>query len=450
MISDTKIQLSWGRAHRYPQQVCKPLWRHELEELIQELRLQQKILAAGLGRSYGDVGLNQGQCLIDMTGLDRILEFDSDQGRIKLEAGVSIRDLNRITAPRGWFIPVTPGTSNVTLGGAVANDVHGKNHHSAGTLGCHVLQLGLLRSNESEQVCSHTQNPDLFSATIGGMGLTGLITWVEIQLLPIESFGMETETLKFNHLSEFFEVSKGSSSWPYTVSWIDCFAPSEQLGRGLFSRARHAASSAVPDALKLSASPNTENGISVPIELPAWGMNKLFITQFNRLYFHRQRAPKKFSIENSNSFFYPLDKIQNWNRLYGPQGFFQFQCVVPVDGGENSIRKLLETIRENNQGSFLAVLKEFGNKKSPGMLSFPQPGYTLALDFPNRGRNTIELIRTLHQVTHQAGGRIYPAKDSHLTADEFFGSYPGWEQFGQFIDDAFESSFFRRVLKQID
>ena len=431
------IVQSWGRYHRFSQTVLPVLWAHEPLPAGEGTSLP-----FGLGRSYGDSCLNDGGTLLATTALDRLIAFDAGTGLLRCEAGVSLAEVLEFIVPRGWFLPTTPGTKFVTVGGAIANDVHGKNHHRAGTFGCHVTEFELLRSDGRRIVCSPHDNADWFAATIGGLGLTGLITWAEFRLVRIASPLIAQESLKFRNLNEFLAVSEASDQdFEHTVSWLDCLATGESLGRGIYMRGRY---SAEPAGVKTRSTPS----LAVPVDMPAFLLNRHTMAAFNAAYYHRLRAPITRRQVHYETFFYPLDSIHQWNRVYGRRGFFQHQFVVPFSSGNEALREILGRIAASGRGSFLAVLKAFGTIKSPGLLSFPQPGLTLALDFPNQGDETLRFLDELDRVVLAAGGRIYPAKDSRMSAESFQASYPEWREFSGFIDPAFSSSFWRRVTKQ--
>jgi FAD/FMN-containing dehydrogenase len=397
-----------------------------------------KILPFGMGRSYGDSCLNDGGVLLLTTGLNRFIRFDQENGLLRCEAGVSLDDILKTIVPRGWFLPTTPGTKFVTVGGAIANDIHGKNHHRAGTFGCHVTRFELLRSDGSRMECSPTENPDWFAATMGGLGLTGLITWAEFKLRAIQGPMIEMESIKFSNLSEFFQISRESDErFEYTVSWIDCLAKGGSLGRGICMRGKHAAQGSEKNA-------QLGRRISVPFMMPNFLLNSYFMKAFNLAYYSRQ-GPLKRSTVHYDSFFYPLDSIGHWNRIYGSRGFFQYQFVVPFSENQEAVREIVDRVASSRLGTFLAVLKTFGSIKSPGMLSFPQPGTTLALDFPNRGAATFKLFEEMDTVVSRAGGRLYPAKDARMPAHVFQTGFPRWREFSRYVDPAFSSSFWRRV-----
>ncbi|GAB5536160.1 MAG: FAD-binding oxidoreductase [Rubricoccaceae bacterium] len=401
------------------------------------------MLAYGKGRSYGDACLNGSGTLLTTDELDRTLVFDIENGIIRAEAGMTLAGVLARIVPHGWFLPVTPGTQFVTLGGAVANDVHGKNHHVAGTFGRFVTALELVRSTgERLKLTPDGEHADLFRATVSGLGLTGLITWVEFRLLRIESDTIDQASTKFASLDAFFEVNElANARSPYVVSWLDTLRPE---GRGLLIEGDHAtgpgARLPVPGA---AASPR----LSVPMDAPSWALNPLTVRAFNTVYYHKQRQLVARSRTHYRPFFYPLDAISQWNRGYGKRGFYQYQFVVPFEDSKDAVREVLDRLARAGAGSFLAVLKTFGDLPSPGLMSFPRPGVTLALDLPNRGHDTVRLLHSCDAIVCEAGGAVYPAKDACMTPESFRAAFPQWETFSAFIDPAFSSSFWRRVTR---
>ena len=366
------------------------------------------LLVFGNGRSYGDVCLNDGGHLLLGRGLDRFIAFDAEQGILRAEAGVLLSEILDLIVPKGWFLPVTPGTRFVTLGGAVANDVHGKNHHRAGTFGHHVRAFELVRSDGSRRLCSPTENPDWFAATIGGLGLTGLITWVEIQLRAIEGPWIQAESRRFANLSEFFALSAAADrEHEFTVAWVDCAARGKRLGRGILLSGDFAPASAGG-----GQRPKAHGLLNVPFTPPVSLINPFSLKVFNALY---SRKPEGHFLTHYEPFFYPLDAIGHWNRIYGPRGFLQYQCVLPPEVAEPALSELLARSAKSGQGSFLAVLKRFGDKPAVGMLSFPRPGVTIALDFPMLGEKTLNLLKRLDEVVADVGGSLYPAKDARMS-----------------------------------
>nr|WP_264053252.1 FAD-binding oxidoreductase [Rhodopseudomonas palustris] len=430
--------VSWGRVVRSSMSVARPSFRDELGSLIATAtRLHPRgLLACGLRRSYGDSCINDGGALIEMGGLDHYLSFDRRRGIIEAEAGVSLADVLNVVIPAGYFLPVTPGTKLATLGGAIANDVHGKNHHRAGTIGRWVRRLELIRTDGSVHVLEPGEPTGLFNATIGGLGLTGVISRVMLGLRPIASSNMEAETLPFGNLSDFFALTAQSvSSHDYTVAWIDCLGTGGKFGRGIFTRAAHAADG----ELKV----HRARGPSVPFDAPGFALNRWTIGAFNELYYRVAGRARK-TVVPYDPFFYPLDGITQWNRLYGRRGFYQYQSVIPPRDAEHVTAEMLRVIAKTGQGSFLAVLKTFGDIPSPGLLSFPMEGTTLAVDFANSA-GTLALLDKLDAIVREAGGRLYPAKDGRLPPATFEAGFPALNRFKAHTDPGISSTFWRRM-----
>jgi len=398
-------------------------------------------LPRGQGRSYGDVCLNPGGQLLTTSQLDRMIHFDPSTGILRCEAGATLAEIIDIALPHGWFLPVTPGTRWASVGGAIANDVHGKNHHVAGSFGHHVTQMELLRSDGSHQLLR--PGDDRFAATIGGLGLTGLVTWAELQLRRVRGPWMESETIRFDDLDEFFALSGSSAqSHEYTVAWIDCLARGTKLGRGHFIRSDHA------KGPRDRATPANRQKMAIPFTPPVSLINPVSLRLFNTAYYWRQLARAKRGFVPYQSYFYPLDGIGRWNRIYGPRGFLQHQCVLPPSTAHAATHALLAEISRSGQGSFLVVLKEFGSLPSRGMLSFPRPGTTLALDFPNTGAPVFALLDRLDAIVAEAGGTLYPAKDARMSPALFKSGYGDRLQYFQsHIDPNFSSAFWRRMTE---
>ena len=394
----------------------------------------------GNGRSYGDVCLNEGGDLLHTRSLDRFIAFDPATGILRCESGVLLKEILDLVIPQKWFLPVTPGTQFITVGGAIANDVHGKNHHCAGSIGNHVQCLELLRSDGQRIICSMEEEKEWFIATIGGLGLTGLITWAEIQLLPIANPWMLVESQRFSSLDEFWAMNQEAEhTWPYTVAWLDCLSAGRGKGRGIYMAGRHTETTErAPKGQPIS--------LPFPIDPPVSLVNSLSLRIFNTLYYRKplRRGP---AITHYQPFFYPLDGILEWNRIYGRKGFFQYQCVIPPAAAKEGLDMLLKKISASGQGSFLAVLKTFGNIPSRGLLSFARPGVTLALDFPNKGEKTLQLFNELDCIIRDFGGTLNPSKDARMSAQMFQTGFPNWKYFSSFIDPKFSSSFWRRVSR---
>ncbi len=439
MLTENKIPQSWGRYPRVkPAQMAPVFWRSELPNLADT---QQSILPFAYGRSYGDSCLNEGGISLDVSHLNRFIAFDEAEGLLRCESGVSLADILEVMVPRGWFLPVSPGTKFVSVGGAIANDIHGKNHHKAGTFGRHVTCFELLRSNGERLLCSPTENSALFRATIGGLGLTGVILWVEFRLKPIVNAYIDMDSIRFESLDEFFDISAESDAdYEYTMSWVDILIGGKGLCRGKFMRGNH------NQARELAAKPMKKRlSLAMPLDLPGFVLNTLSVKAFNEAYYHVQVDKRVHKVVPYDPFFYPLDSIHEWYRLYGKRGFLQYQFVVPFTTGHEAMREILGRIRHSGEGSFLTVLKKFGDIPSPGMLSFPRPGLTLALDFSYHGKKTLNLLNDLDKIVLQGGGVVYPAKDARMTAEAFQAFYPRWHEFEQYIDPHFSSSFWRRV-----
>lgn len=433
--------ISWGRVERPCHRIFKPTGRDSAVTAFHIAEAEGlPLLGHGLGRSYGDSNLNPDGMLFAGRALDQFISFDSRSGLLCAEAGVSLADILEVVVPRGFFLPTTPGSKFVTLAGAVANDVHGKNHHSAGSIGNHVTRFGLVRSDLGELEVSEHSHPEIFAATIGGLGLTGLITWVEIQLTHIPSSYIAEQTTVFSNIEEFFDIEESNRDrFEHTVAWIDCTTRGSKLGRGIYSGGNWSD--------KNAHEYKDPSGPTLPFDLPTFALNPFTLKAFNMAYFMRQKMKPRQRDSHYSSFFYPLDAIQGWNRLYGRNGFYQYQSVIPLDNARAATREMLETISSSGQGSMLAVLKTFGNRTSPGWMSFPQEGATLALDFKNSGARTLHLLSRLDEIVLAAGGRLYPAKDGRISADVFQESYPRWNDLERLRDPLISSAFWRRVTR---
>jgi FAD/FMN-containing dehydrogenase len=426
---------SWGRyPAATPSEVRPVVWRSDPLPLD---RVRGSVLPYACGRSYGDSCLNDGGVLLDVRRLDRLIAFDVELGLLRCEAGVTLADILALTVPRGWFLPVVPGTRWVSVGGAIANDIHGKNHHRAGTFGAHVTCLELLRSSGERVLC--TPADALFQATVGGLGLTGVILWAEIRLARVPGAGIAVERIRFPGLDAFFELSAQDQAFEYTVAWVDCLARGRRLGRGIYMRGDHAPiDGPVP-------SPVRPARLTVPVDAPAGLLNRLTLGLFNEAYYRAQAGSRRRAIVPYAPFFFPLDGVGDWSRLYGPRGFVQYQCVVPDAPAGEPVRTIFERIARSGEPASLAVLKRFGTARSPGLLSFPRAGITLAVDFAVRGSRTWALLDDLDAVVRDAGGAVYPAKDARMSPESFRAFFPGLERFTAHRDPKFSSSFWRRV-----
>ena len=373
------------------------------------------VLSRGLGRSYGDSSLpppNRAE-VANTTLADRLLAFDETTGVLRAEAGLSLFELNRLFLPRRWFTPVSPGTQFVTLGGMVASDIHGKNHHRDGCFGEHVLKIQLRVADGRIVTCTPEVEPELFRATIGGMGLTGHILEVEFRMAKIPSPWITMESERIPDVDAFIAGLKTSGpDWPMTMGWIDCLSRGRKTGRGILMRGRWA----TPEEARKTFAPLGRR-VSVPFVLPSWVMGPLSVRAFNMLYYWRHIPRHKKALIHPQKFFYPLDAIENWNRLYGPRGFTQYQCVLPNQAGQGVARRFLDVLTGRGGASFLAVIKDCG-EEGIGMLSFPLPGISIAVDLPIRD-HTQELVDALNEFVIAEGGRIYLTKDSFTRPEHF-------------------------------
>ena len=407
-------------------------------------------LARGLGRSYGDAALNRDGAVLLTQRLDCFLDFDPDSGELVAEPGVSFDQIIELVLPRGWFPPVTPGTKFVTLGGAIACDVHGKNHHQDGSLANHVRWLDLLLADGSEVRCSSQQNGDLFWATTGGMGLTGIILRACLALKKVETAYTRVDYLRTRDLEETLRhLEEEDDQYAYSVAWVDCVARGRKLGRGVLMRGNPCSLAELP-AGPAGAPLLVRNRVlaSLPFHLPSGLLNRHTCRLMNAIYYRRFKRGHSSALEHYDPYFYPLDMLENWNRGYGKRGFLQHQCVLPADDPTEGLRKILESISQSRFGSFLVVLKRFG----PGnrFLSFPRPGYTLALDFPMSGNDLLDFLDSLDRLVVEAGGRIYLAKDARLKPQycpTMYPELPEWLEIKQRVDpeNRFTSDLGRRL-----
>ena len=426
---------SWGLPGPFPHRLLQPATLDAVR-----LPADDSWLAHGLGRSYGDVALNTGHTLVCTRWLDRYLAFDAATGVLECEAGVPLARIVHDLLPRGWFPAVVPGTLQVTVGGAVANDVHGKNHHAMGSFGDHVLGLTLRRSDGSELACSADHNAQWFEATIGGLGLTGLITRVRLQLRPVRSGWMRVAVQRFRGLDAFLALNaQAESQHEYAVAWIDCLSGAEGL-RGVMLAGDHA--DAAPDA-QARRFPPPPRRAGVPLTPPFSLVHPLGLRALNSAWFHK--APLRAELlQPAWDYFWPLDRLEHWNRIYGPRGLLQYQCVLPPPSAQDALRELLRLLRVARMGSFLAVLKTFGARPARGLLSFARAGLTLALDFPDTPR-VRSLFAQLDACVAAAGGALYPAKDAVGSPALFRSAYPRWGEFQRHRDPGVSSAFVRRM-----
>ena len=412
-----KMNISgWGR---YP--VCDAVVRspRTMQELRDILASSPNVIARGNGRSYGDSAINCAMT-IDMRQLNRMLSFNERTGQLVVESGVILGEIISSFLPRGWFPIVTPGTKLVTVGGAIAADVHGKSHHKDGSFRACVDWVDVVDSSGQIQRCSMTENSELFDCTLGGMGLTGVVVRAAIRLRPVESGWIRQVTIPAKNLEVAIHTFEESGDATYSVAWIDCLGGGANLGRSLVMLGEHASLNELPVNLRSNPLEVPEKSkVSVPFDLPTITLNKYTVRLFNALYYRLGAIHSEPRLVDWDTFFYPLDKISHWNRIYGRKGFLQFQCVLPLETSLKGLTSMLKEVSNARAGSFLAVLKRFGPQQSS--FSFPMAGYTLALDFRLNKKN-LSLVDRLDEITIDFGGRFYLAKDSRMKADTLMNS----------------------------
>jgi decaprenylphospho-beta-D-ribofuranose 2-oxidase len=417
------VLTGWGRTASSACEVARPRSGTDVDALLADAAARgRRVLARGLGRSYGDAAQCAGGVVVDATALDAVEDTDRDDGVLRAGAGVSIDAMMRALVPRGWFVPVTPGTRFVTLGGAIAADIHGKNHHADGSFGAHVERLSLATPTGRMEV-SPQADPELFWATVGGMGLTGIVVEATVRLLPVETAYMVVDIERAISLDDCMDrLARTDTQYRYSVAWIDCLARGARLGRAVLTRGDHARLADLP-AQRRSRALRFEPRMraAVPVTPPPGLLNPFTVAAFNAAWFRAARVGHG-AIHPMAGFFHPLDGVGDWNRLYGPRGFLQYQFVVPV-GAEDALRAVLERLSAARVASFLAVLKRFG-PSSPGPLSFPAEGWTLALDIPVGAPGLGSLLDALDETVAEAGGRVYLAKDGRLRPDLVAAMYP--------------------------
>ena len=439
----------WGNVTRHTSSVYRPEKLSGVREIVAGNGAGSTLITRGLGRSYGDAAVNQNGAVLLDTRLDRFASFDAGSGLLECEAGVSYQDLLEVFLPRGFFPPVTPGTQFVTLGGAIAADVHGKNHHRDGSIANFVESFDLLTADGETLTCSRGQNPGAFWATLGGMGLTGVLLTAKLRLSRVDSAYVVVDHKKTANLDETLAAfGADDADYQYSVAWIDCLAQGGSLGRSVLMRGNHAKAADLP--VDLAADPLNPRGRrrkNMPFHFPSFALSPFTVRLFNNRYYAKHEDGRY--IQHYSDFFYPLDAVENWNRVYGRRGFYQYQAVFPFEGGDKCLRELMEKLSNAGAASFLAVLKTMG-PSSGGILSFPMPGLTLALDVPNNGPFTVALLHDLDQTVLRHNGRVYLAKDACLTAESFRAMYPTLSRFQEIksqLDpqNRFSSSLSRRL-----
>ncbi len=444
-----RVLSGWGRFPKADTQVLRP---ERMRELFAAATSLGSMIPRGLGRSYGDASFNSDGNTVLFERLNRFLSFDGDSGVLESEAGVTIDEILSVLVPRGFFPSVTPGTRFVTLGGCLACDVHGKNHHREGSISKHVLDFHLLTARGAEIRCSREENPELFWATFGGMGLTGCITRVRMQMKPIETSYFVIAHQRAECLDEVLRLfDESDKGYQYSVAWIDCLAKGRSLGRSVIMRGNPARLDDLPARMRpqpLRVFDATH--FSVPFNFPRFVLNRTSVRAFNGLYFRRHPRRARNELQDYGKFFYPLDGVRDWNRIYGRAGFVQYQCVFPLCNAERGLSQALTLLSQSALSSFLAVLKRLGPSEQDQLLSFPMEGYTLALDLPWRGASLLELLDRLDALVIEHEGRVYLAKDARMSASTFrqmYHRFESWLEIKRDVDpeNMFTSDLSRRL-----
>ncbi|MVT11214.1 FAD-binding oxidoreductase [Chitinophaga tropicalis] len=428
---------NWGN---YPAISCDESSFSQEEQVQDFISSHSSIIARGNGRCYGDASLAHHS--VSTLKYDKVLAFDTVNGVFECQSGITLDQILEIIVPQGWFLPVTPGTKFITVGGAVASDVHGKNHHVDGSFSGHITEMDVITGNKETITCSAEKEPDLFWATCGGMGLTGIITRVKFDLKKIETAYIHQKQIKAKNLEHLIQLFEEYKAYTYSMAWIDCLQKGDAFGRGILIVGEHAR----PEELnaqqsKMPLQLADKRKLSVPFNLPSFALNTLTVKAFNWLYYAKNTKQEIDNVIPYEPFFYPLDAILHWNRGYGKAGFVQYQFVLPLEKKEGLVA-ILRRISDKGWGSFLAVLKVFGVQES--LISFPMEGYTLALDFPVR-KGLFEFLDELDELVLQYGGRLYLSKDARMKKDIFWNSYPNARKFADIVKTYNSSGLFRSV-----
>jgi len=435
-----KMISGWGNYPTAEAELKRPERIRQIEEAV-----EKGGIARGLGRSYGDAAIDSEKGVVLMERMNRFLDFDAENGLLRAEAGCTLEEIIDTFLPRGWFLPVTPGTKFTTLGGCFAADIHGKNHHLDGTFCQHVQEIELLLANGTKKRCSQEKNSELYRATAGGMGLTGIITEMTLQLIPVESGYIRAVHTPAPNLDIAVKLLE-SAEEKYSVAWIDCLATGDSFGRSVIMNGKHARKSEVE---REPLFPKKRKQWPLPPLFPSWALNSYSIRAFNALYYKTQGKKTAPFIVDYDRFFYPLDAIKGWNRMYGKKGFLQYQFVVPKEEAHLSLRIILGELAKSGRGSFLAVLKRFGPENA-NFLSFPREGYTLALDMPVSDKELFPFLNFLDDLVLRYGGRSYLAKDARLGPETFrkmYPRFPDWQKVKAAADPEgrFSSDLSRRL-----
>ncbi len=440
----------WGMTEPTWAQVAVPDSAQDVAGLVKSASCAAGVIARGLGRSYNNAAQNDGGVVVSTAGLRQVLSFDAASGVVVCEAGVSLEELMVRFLPEGWFVPVTPGTRKVSVGGAIAADVHGKNHHSAGSFASHVLSFDLLTSDGAVRTVTQEGSRELFWATAGGMGLTGVVLRASVRLKPVRTSRLIVDTVRTADIDETMAyLSKTDAEFDYTVAWTDCLAAGGKLGRSVITSGNFADVADLPAKERGTPLAFRESSlVGAPPLFPNGLINRRTVAMLNEAYYRKAPLRRIGEIQSIGEFFHPLDSIRNWNRVYGPAGFRQYQYVVPFEASD-VVRRSLERISALRAPSFVTVLKRFG-AADPGLLSFPMPGWTLALDFPAKTPWLRQLLGELDDLVIEAGGRLYLAKDSRIPAGLMDRMYPRLEEFRRLRsqldpDGLFASDLSRRL-----
>jgi decaprenylphospho-beta-D-ribofuranose 2-oxidase len=410
---------NWGL---YPEVETEFIETSNVSAIRDIIASQEHLIARGNGRCYGDASL--ADTTLSTLRLNRFLAFDADLGEIECESGVLLSDVLDVIVPKGYFLPVTPGTKYVTVGGAIAADVHGKNHHAVGSFSEHTIEVRLLQEDGSIVTCGPSQNPELFWTTCGGMGLTGVILSARFRLKAIETSYMRQAARKAKDLHSAMQLFEDTSNSTYSVAWIDCFAGGQSFGRSILITGEHASPSELPPSFVNNPLKRAGmRSLNLPVFMPKFIVNRWTAKVFNSAYYYRDPKQHRETIVHFDPFFYPLDGVLNWNRVYGRKGFLQYQFVLPKQDSYQGLTKILTKIRDCGEGSPLAVLKLLGNSRPESLMGFPLEGYTLALDFKVNQR-VFDLLDSLDQIVVDYGGRLYLAKDARMSPETFRASYP--------------------------
>jgi len=416
---------NWGNYPRMESDVKSFTFTEQLTTLMDTT---SHFIPRGNGRCYGDASLADNT--ISTLHYKRILSFDTDNGILECQSGLTLDKILEVIVPKGWFLPVTPGTKFITVGGAVGSDVHGKNHHVDGSFSNHIIEMDVMVADSSVITCTPSNHTDLFEATCGGMGLTGIITRIKFRLKKIETSYVSQKQIKAENLEELISLFEKYKDYTYSMAWIDCLTKGEQFGRGILIVGEHARESELNEKQKKrKLDVRGKMKITFPFNLPSWVLNTFTVRVFNFLYYGKNFKKEKNNVVSYEPFFYPLDAILHWNRGYGKKGFVQYQFVLPLSAKQGLV-DILKRISNEGLGSFLAVLKVFGKQDS--LISFPVEGFTLALDFPVRD-GLFRFLDELDQIVLQYGGRLYMSKDARMKPEILFKGYPRIEEFKSIV-----------------